>query len=1429
MKAFLFTLLVMLSVPAWAKTWYVRPDGGTRYSGSIPSGQCNGTTDAAYPGSGVNQPCALSDPRYLFSDGTNQPYAWVIAGGDTVLLRGGPWRIGQNSGVSCQQFGNGCSSDNAFIPPPPAGTAAQPTSIRGENYANCTTKTQLFGGYTVNGIFSLRDTNHVQLQCLEITDHSQCTTAGIRKPVACNSAIIDDYAKSGILTNQNTHDILLQDLDIHGLRDNGIVGPVGGVVTATRVRVAFNGGSGWNFDDGFGTKSVNGQMNWSYVTIEGNGCVEEYPIAHTFPAAYCYDDNNGGYGDGVGTPDTQINFAVDHSIVRYNTQDGLDLLHTTGSNITVTTSSFYGNMGQQLKLGPMASTSVTNNLFLTNCKRMSAAMPGAPAGWNAGLSDFCRAQAGVVMVQRGDNGGGGSYRWQNNDFLGYAGDAMFESGSCTDTFVSAPTTDCNTPNIVFENNLMVGYPYVVPTYHYGELPPTGTDGDSRPRFSIVDHNIYYNMRACPAETGSSCQDPHLKGEPSFRNGVPNDETSFDSVNFALTAASTNAIGKGVAIPGLTVDFLGVSRGSSPTIGALMYSGPNVSVGPSSIATTTVEATLTATPASVLAGQSVVLSATISGSTADVPTGVVTFSYAGNTVQASVVSGVATATVSFASAGLFAATASYSGDETYTSALSNTTSVTVAAQPTVAISVARPQYGFNVIPGSVRRIFATVTNGSTDQVAWSLTSGSARLSAASGSWIDVTAPASGSSCQYVSTTSGYGISSATTFTVRATSVDDPSQSTDVPFNVCNPATQVSVVPAYRTLYAGQPADLQSFVLGNTDTNVRWTLTAQPRGGDGFLVDSTLRDAVFYATVPGRYTLTATSLATPSQSANAILYVTGNSMPYRATALGTEPVDCTVDPSLVGQVYDVGPSQPYHRLQDLPLATVSPGSTIRVHNEDTSGANPTTYHEFLQVSTNATPDQPLRICGVPDSTGLLPILDGTDATGGQSAPAGLITLHNPSASARWPDFTGPANIQIEGLQIRNASSATTYTSSDGSGASWSNASACLAITEAQNVAIVGDDLGNCSLGGRSSWVASNGWGASDLNTLWEGNHLHGNGVAGSNAGGQLSLEGWNNVVQFNLIDGFPAGALGANIQSRGIGDVLRYNLLGDGPALQMDLVDVHDALPFMSFAAFLADADLTAAIGSDNVYPADQIAAEQEAWNAHFVYGNLYQDSTSTSAIHFGEDTDGGEGARKGSLFWYHNTYNRTHCAACGAAPWVLFDTSAGNGTYLPQVEYDNVQVFDNVLWMDASSRPQFFWNNNSAFIGRAGLNLLPAGWGTNDQNGGAGTGWDTSGAAYQNAQHLASHLTGFTSANLLTTATQPFDAASFLLSSSEPAGDPLPNAICAMPARSAYLPGLDFAVPRTSNPNLGATDSLQQTISLIPSITGTSGVGQTSCF
>src|ERR1700753_2435158 len=90
-------LFLLFGHALFAATWYVRPDGGTRYSsGYAKDGQCDGKADAKYPGSGTNQHCAFKDVRSLWTDGVycidasakSTCWKWIGAGGDTYILRG---------------------------------------------------------------------------------------------------------------------------------------------------------------------------------------------------------------------------------------------------------------------------------------------------------------------------------------------------------------------------------------------------------------------------------------------------------------------------------------------------------------------------------------------------------------------------------------------------------------------------------------------------------------------------------------------------------------------------------------------------------------------------------------------------------------------------------------------------------------------------------------------------------------------------------------------------------------------------------------------------------------------------------------------------------------------------------------------------------------------------------------------------------------------------------------------------------------------------------------------------------------------------------------------------------------------------------------------------------------------------------------------
>ena len=420
------------AVPAAAPTgpgtiWFVRNDGGSRYDASYnPRGQCNGKSDAPYPGSGVNQPCAFNDVRYLWANGSAAG-SWVLAGGDTAFIRGGPWRLGDIN--SSDNLFNGYSnngSDNLhhFNPTIPAGGPTQHTRILGENYANCgTSYTQLFAGFALRWAFNLQDTSYVDVQCIELTDHNNCiTVGGPAYPSQCSSSVpVTDAGGNGFIIDANSHDILLQDSNVHGLPAAAMYGPFGANITLTRVRFAFNGFAGWDMDNGAGIpgdeNGANASVTANYLTMEWNGCNEEYPIVDSIPAESCYSQSSGGFGDAYSGQDTGVSsLYCDHCIFRYNTKDCFTGPHMVVGSVTVLNSLAHSNMGQCWKWNSGLNGTVLfqNNLTVSDCDRLSAPISGAPSNYNQYLIDFCRADGAAMSFIWPVNG---SVELDNNTFV----------------------------------------------------------------------------------------------------------------------------------------------------------------------------------------------------------------------------------------------------------------------------------------------------------------------------------------------------------------------------------------------------------------------------------------------------------------------------------------------------------------------------------------------------------------------------------------------------------------------------------------------------------------------------------------------------------------------------------------------------------------------------------------------------------------------------------------------------------------------------------------------------------------------------------------------------------------------------------------------------------------------------------------------------
>jgi len=447
-------------------TWYVLPGGGTLYSSTNTSGQCNGQVNATYAAAGgtgiqTNLPCAVGNIRDLWADGvTYQQLQWVIQGGDTVMVA--PIAGGYNTGLD-QPSGSGwlptnCqgSSYGCYMPTVPSGSPTQHTRILGTNWANChsdSAKTTLVASYGANGAINVTDSQFVDVACFELIGKGACSGGYTNSCTATSNA-----GNNGILESALSSDDTYTDIFIHGTSGNGIYGPSGVGVVANYLHVRAAPSAGIEMDDNTwnsGNISVAGGFTMNNSIIEWTGCIEEYPVVHNYPYIECRDQNTGAYGDGFGTASTTGDWSFDHDTFQYNFQDGLDLLHSGMQTLSITNSFAQANEGQEFKLGSGDNIIFRNNIALGNCYRLgdligdepaSALTPGGgPPGVNYGL---CRAGANLAMHITDQ----GTYEFQNNTIVSVTGTDTPITIACEGGWDS-----CTNANAVFQNNLIMNY------------------------------------------------------------------------------------------------------------------------------------------------------------------------------------------------------------------------------------------------------------------------------------------------------------------------------------------------------------------------------------------------------------------------------------------------------------------------------------------------------------------------------------------------------------------------------------------------------------------------------------------------------------------------------------------------------------------------------------------------------------------------------------------------------------------------------------------------------------------------------------------------------------------------------------------------------------------------------------------------------------
>jgi parallel beta-helix repeat protein len=308
-----------------------------------------------------------------------------------------------------------------------------------------------------------------------------------------------------------------------------------------------------------------------------------------------------------------------------------------------------------------------------------------------------------------------------------------------------------------------------------------------------------------------------------------------------------------------------------------------------------------------------------------------------------------------------------------------------------------------------------------------------------------------------------------------------------------------------------------------------------------------------------------------------------------------------------IYEVGPGQSYASIGAVPLASLQPGDTVRIHYRSTP------YKEKWVIGRQGTASQPITFTGVPGPNGELPIIEGNGAV---TAPGlnywsenrGVVKI----GGANTPPDTMPKYIVIENLEIRGARSSYTFTDDSGATVAYGANASTIYVEKCENCTIRNNVLHDA---GNGLFVASSDTAVS-RNIVIERNHIYDGGNVGSIYEHNVYTAALGIRFEGNFLGRLLAGAAGNNLKDRSAGTVIRYNMI-EGGNRQLDLVDGEDS----------------------------SIIRNDPSYHTTFVYGNIlieHSNEGNRQIAHYGGDSGTTTWYRKGTMHFYNNTVvsNRT---------------------------------------------------------------------------------------------------------------------------------------------------------------------------------------------
>ena len=329
-----------------------------------------------------------------------------------------------------------------------------------------------------------------------------------------------------------------------------------------------------------------------------------------------------------------------------------------------------------------------------------------------------------------------------------------------------------------------------------------------------------------------------------------------------------------------------------------------------------------------------------------------------------------------------------------------------------------------------------------------------------------------------------------------------------------------------------------------------------------------------------------------------------------------------------VYEVGPGQPLSAIGEVPWEALHAGDLVRIH------ARPAPYAEKWVVCGKGTEAAPIRIEGVPDALGTLPVITGDGATTRLALdfwnePRGLLKI----GAASHPDCTPPEWIVVEKLHLTSARDTFGFTDDAGAPQAYAANAAAVYVEDGRHVTIRGCELEDSGNGLFSTVQV--------VDLVVEDTFIHGNGNPGSVFEHNAYTAAHGVRFQGNRFGPLCAGCAGNNLKDRSAGTVIVANWI-EGGNRQLDLVDCED------------DPALAADPSYGDTYVAGNVLIEPDG-------------DGNSQIVHFGGDS-GDTAIYRPRLWFWNNT---------------VVSSRAGNTTlFRLSSPTQHAEAFANVVYVSA---------------------------------------------------------------------------------------------------------------------------------------------------